>query len=70
VSQRSVHMERDIWILLQSVSPKEAAIWIADKRDAIDDPGDPTADHRRFWTQRLHSSSSRRLVCLLQPGTG
>jgi DNA-binding transcriptional MerR regulator len=38
VSQRSVHMERDIWILLQSVSPKEAAIWIADKRDAVDDP--------------------------------
>jgi hypothetical protein len=25
-------MERDIWILLQSVSPNEAAIWIADKR--------------------------------------
>jgi DNA-binding transcriptional MerR regulator len=38
VSQRSVQMERDGWILLQSVSPKEAAIWIADKRDAIDDP--------------------------------
>jgi DNA-binding transcriptional MerR regulator len=38
VSQRTVKMERDIWILLQSVSPKEAAIWIADKRDAIDDP--------------------------------
>lgn len=38
VSQRSVQMERDLWILLQSVSPKEAAIWIADKRDAIDDP--------------------------------
>ena len=31
-------MERDIWILLQSVSPNEAAIWIADKRDAIGDP--------------------------------
>jgi len=38
VSQRTVHMERDIWILLQSVSPNEAAIWIADKRDAIGDP--------------------------------
>lgn len=38
VSQRTVQMERDIWILLQSVSPKEAAIWIADKLDAIDDP--------------------------------
>ncbi|MFC7641199.1 hypothetical protein ACFQX6_09555 [Streptosporangium lutulentum] len=31
-------MERDGWILLQSVSPDEAAIWIADKRDAIGDP--------------------------------
>jgi hypothetical protein len=31
-------MERDIWILRQSVSPNEAAIWIADKRDAIGDP--------------------------------
>ena len=31
-------MERDIWILLQSVSPNEAAIWIADKGDAIGDP--------------------------------
>jgi DNA-binding transcriptional MerR regulator len=38
VSQRSLQMERDIWILLQSVSPKEAAIWLADKRDAIGDP--------------------------------
>jgi hypothetical protein len=31
-------MERDGWILLQSVSPEEAAVWIADKRDAIADP--------------------------------
>jgi hypothetical protein len=31
-------MERDIWILLQSASPKEAAVWIADKRDTIGDP--------------------------------
>jgi len=38
VSQRSVQMERDGWILMQSVSPKEAAIWIADKLDAIGDP--------------------------------
>jgi hypothetical protein len=28
---------RDGWILLQSVSPKGAAIWLADKRDAIGD---------------------------------
>ncbi|MDP9843041.1 MerR family transcriptional regulator [Streptosporangium lutulentum] len=38
VSRRTVQVERDGWILLQSVSPDEAAIWIADKRDAIGDP--------------------------------
>jgi len=38
VSARTVRMERDLWILLQSVSAPEAAIWIADKRDAIGDP--------------------------------
>ena len=38
VSQRAVQMERDLWILMQSVSPNDAAIWIADKREAMDDP--------------------------------
>jgi DNA-binding transcriptional MerR regulator len=38
VSQRSVQMERDGWILLQSASSKAAAIWFADKVEAIDDP--------------------------------
>jgi DNA-binding transcriptional MerR regulator len=38
VSERTVQMERDGWILMQSVSPKEAAIWMADKRDALGDP--------------------------------
>ena len=38
VSRRSVQMERDGWILLQSASPKAAAIWFADKLAAIDDP--------------------------------
>jgi DNA-binding transcriptional MerR regulator len=38
VSPRSVQMERNGWILLQSASPKQAAVWIADKRDAIGDP--------------------------------
>jgi DNA-binding transcriptional MerR regulator len=38
VSPRSVQMERDGWILLQSASPKAAAIWFADKLVAIDDP--------------------------------
>jgi DNA-binding transcriptional MerR regulator len=39
VSQRSVHMEREIWILMQSVSPEQARIWIAEKRNAISDAG-------------------------------
>ncbi|MGW5385553.1 MerR family transcriptional regulator [Nocardia sp. NPDC003963] len=37
-SVRAVRMERDIWILLQSVSPEQAAEWVADKLDALDDP--------------------------------
>ncbi len=31
-------MERDGWILLRSASPKAAAVWFAEKLDAIDDP--------------------------------
>ena len=38
VSERTVQMERDGWILMQSVSPKEAGIWFADKREALTDP--------------------------------
>src|SRR6202022_3143745 len=38
VSQRAVQMERDGWILLQSASPKAAAVWFAEKLDAIGDP--------------------------------
>lgn len=38
VSERMIRMERDGWILLQSVSPKDAADWIADKRDIFRDP--------------------------------
>jgi DNA-binding transcriptional MerR regulator len=38
VSQRTVQIERDVWILMQSVSPNEAATWIADKRKALGDP--------------------------------
>jgi DNA-binding transcriptional MerR regulator len=38
VSRRGVQTERDGWILLQSASPKAAAIWFADKLGAIDDP--------------------------------
>ena len=38
VSQCAIDMERDLWILIQSVSPRQAASWIADQREAIDDP--------------------------------
>jgi DNA-binding transcriptional MerR regulator len=38
VSQRSVQSERNGWILMQSVSPRQAAIWLADKRAALNDP--------------------------------
>jgi DNA-binding transcriptional MerR regulator len=38
VSERAVRMERDGWILLQSASPKAAAVWFANKLGAIDDP--------------------------------
>jgi len=37
-SQHAVQMERDGWILMQSALPKAAAIWLADKLDAIQDP--------------------------------
>jgi hypothetical protein len=38
VSERGIHIERDTWILMQAVSPRDVAVWIVDKRDAIADP--------------------------------
>jgi DNA-binding transcriptional MerR regulator len=38
VTERTLKTERDGWILMQSVSPREAAVWFADKRVAMDDP--------------------------------
>jgi len=38
VTERTLKTERAGWILMQSVSPKDAAIWIADKLDALSDP--------------------------------
>jgi DNA-binding transcriptional MerR regulator len=38
VSQRTIEMERDVWILMQSVSPRQAAIWITEKLDFLRDP--------------------------------
>lgn len=37
VSERCVLLERDLWILLQSVAPQQAAAWITDKLEAIAD---------------------------------
>lgn len=37
ISRRAVETERDIWILLQAVSPDDAAASVADKQDALDD---------------------------------
>jgi DNA-binding transcriptional MerR regulator len=38
VSQRAAQMERDLWILVQSISPQQAAIIMDDKRKQINDP--------------------------------
>jgi len=38
VSPRAVQSERDGWILLQSASPRAAAVWFAEKQEAINDP--------------------------------
>ena len=38
VSPRAVQSERDGWILLQSASPKAAAVWFAEKQQAMNDP--------------------------------
>jgi DNA-binding transcriptional MerR regulator len=37
ISHRGLQVERDGWILMQTVSPSQAAIWLADKRDAFSD---------------------------------
>lgn len=38
VSERLRHLERDGWILLQTASPEDAAVWLAEKRDLLTDP--------------------------------
>lgn len=38
IGDRTIRLERDLWILLQAVSPARAASWAADKLQAIDDP--------------------------------
>ncbi|GAA2690762.1 MerR family transcriptional regulator [Nonomuraea recticatena] len=38
VSERQVHLERDGWILLQTASPEDTSLWIAEKRELMTDP--------------------------------
>jgi DNA-binding transcriptional MerR regulator len=38
VSEHGIHLERDGWILMQTASPEDAAVWITEKRDLITDP--------------------------------
>jgi DNA-binding transcriptional MerR regulator len=38
ISERTVRMERDLWILLQSAAPGLAEAWVTDKLGAIADP--------------------------------
>jgi hypothetical protein len=65
VSQRMVQMERELWILMQSVWPREAALWIADKRDAIGDP-EFCAIYREYDAAFDWSATDPRLVGLAE----
>ncbi|WP_435822567.1 MerR family transcriptional regulator [Microbispora bryophytorum] len=38
VSERQIRLERDGWILMQTASPEEAALWIAEKRELMTEP--------------------------------
>ncbi|WP_063017988.1 MerR family transcriptional regulator [Nocardia niwae] len=38
VSERQIRLERDGWILLRTASPEDAAKWLTEKRELINDP--------------------------------
>ncbi|RVX40276.1 DNA-binding transcriptional MerR regulator [Nonomuraea polychroma] len=38
VSERHIRLERDGWILMQTASPEDAAVWITEKRELMTDP--------------------------------
>ncbi|MGW3348783.1 MerR family transcriptional regulator [Nonomuraea rubra] len=38
VSERQRNLERDGWILMQTASPQDASVWIAEKRELLNDP--------------------------------
>jgi DNA-binding transcriptional MerR regulator len=68
VSERTVGMERDMWALMQSVSPTEAAVWIDDKRASLDDSEFRTIyleyDAAFHWAAddpRLHAPAKRMM---------
>ena len=62
VSQRTVQMERDMRILLQSVSPEQSAVWIADKvrRSTIPSSRPSTSTTMRRSTGRQMTRGCRR----------
>lgn len=37
-SERQIHLERDGWIIMQTASPEDASVWIAEKRELLTDP--------------------------------
>ena len=77
ISPRGVQVERNGWILMQSVSPKAAAIWIADKRDAFSDPEFRAIlleyDAAFEWSSddpRLYAVANRSMRWLAAHGSG
>ncbi|MEV0307490.1 MerR family transcriptional regulator [Nonomuraea fuscirosea] len=38
VSERQIQLERDGWILMQTASPEDAGVWLAEKHELIADP--------------------------------
>ncbi|MCP2365393.1 DNA-binding transcriptional MerR regulator [Nonomuraea thailandensis] len=38
VSERQRSLERDGWILMQTASPEDASVWVAEKRELLGDP--------------------------------
>jgi hypothetical protein len=38
VSERGVRVEHDVWVLMRTVSPAEAAVWLADEVESLADP--------------------------------
>ncbi|WP_228769835.1 MerR family transcriptional regulator [Actinokineospora alba] len=37
-SERQIRLERDGWIIMQTASPEDASVWIAEKRELLTDP--------------------------------